>query len=60
MVDFICMGLLDLQGAKNENYKMKILSHSGSRTNDPLNYKATIVPVRLSDLIILYYRYFKT
>ena len=24
MVDFIWMGLLDLQGAKTENYKMKI------------------------------------
>ena len=23
MVDFICMGLLGLQGAKTENYKMK-------------------------------------
>ena len=23
MVDFICMGLLDLQGVRTENYKMK-------------------------------------
>ena len=29
--DFICMGLLGLQGAKTENYKMKILAHTGTR-----------------------------
>ena len=34
MVDFICMGKLGLQGAKTENYKMKILAHSGIRTHD--------------------------
>ena len=34
--DFICMGLLGLQGAKTENYKMKkILAHTGTRTHDP-------------------------
>ena len=31
MVDFICMGLLDLW---TENYKMKSLSHSAIRTRD--------------------------
>ena len=34
MVDFICIGLLDLWGARTENYKMKSLSHSGIRTRD--------------------------
>ena len=35
MVDFICMGKLGLQGAKTENYKMKNIAHSGTRTHDP-------------------------
>ena len=33
--DFIYMGLLGLQGAKTENYKMKILAHTGTLTHDP-------------------------
>ena len=35
MVDFNCIGKLGLQGAKTENYKMKILAHSGAQTYDP-------------------------
>ena len=37
MVDFICMGLLDLLWARTENYKMENLAHSalsGIRTRD--------------------------
>ena len=34
-VDFICMGKRGLQGAKTENYKIKTLDHSGTRTHDP-------------------------
>ena len=29
MVDFICMGLLELKGAQSENYKMQNVAHSG-------------------------------
>ena len=32
MVDFICMGLLDLWWAWTENYNLKILAHSWIRT----------------------------
>ena len=32
MVDFICMYLLNLWGVRIQNYKMKILTHSGIRT----------------------------
>ena len=35
MVGFINMDKLELQGAKTENYKMKIFAHSGTRTHDP-------------------------
>ena len=35
IVDFICMGLLEMQGGKTENYKMKNLANSGTRTHYP-------------------------
>ena len=34
MVDFICIGLLDLFRTRTENYKRKIHTHSGIRTRD--------------------------
>ena len=40
--DFICMGLLGLQGAKTENYKMKNFAQSGTRTHDP--WFSSLVP----------------
>ena len=42
--DFICMGLLGLQGTKTENYnwKWKILAHTGTRTHDP--WFSSLVP----------------
>ena len=36
MVNFICEGLLVLTGTQSENFKLKNLSHSGTRTHDPL------------------------
>ena len=35
MVDFICMGFFELQGAEERITKLKILAHSGDRTQDP-------------------------
>ena len=34
IVDFNCMGLLDLWGARTENYKMIFFAHSEFRTRD--------------------------
>ena len=34
MVDFICMGLLDIRAAQIDNYTIKILAHTGIRTRD--------------------------
>ena len=36
MVDFICIGILALQGAEARITKWKIRVHSGNRTHDPL------------------------
>ena len=36
MVNFICEGLLVLTGTQSENFKLKNLSHSGTRIHDPL------------------------
>ena len=52
MVDFICIGLLELQVAKNET---PCPQRANSRH---LNHKATVVIIRLSDLI--YHRQFQT
>ena len=35
MIDIICLGLLDLQGARSENCKMKNLCLIEVRTHDP-------------------------
>ena len=35
IIDFVCIGLLDLSGARNENYKIKTnLANSGIRTRE--------------------------
>ena len=34
LIDFICMGLLDLWGAQAEIYKVKNIARSGIRTRD--------------------------
>ena len=40
--DFICIGLLGLQGAKPRITKWKILAHTGTRTHDP--WFSSLVP----------------
>ena len=35
MVDFICMGLLQVQAAKTQNYKWKVLSTAGLELTTP-------------------------
>ena len=48
MVDLICIGLLELQGPKTENYKMR--KSCPQRTSDlrPLNHKSSAISLRLS------------
>ena len=58
MVDFICMGILELQGAKTQNYKMTNSCPQRDSNSRSLIYKATTVTVRLSGLI--HYQQFKT
>ena len=45
MVDFICMGILKLQGAEARITKWKIIVHSGTRTHDPLIVKRPPLPL---------------
>ena len=47
MVDFICMGLLDLKGARTENYKMQNSCQSGIRTRNLPHTKQTRSVLRL-------------
>ena len=56
--DFICMGLLGLQGAKTENYKMKNSCPYRDSNSRPLILKLSAFSMRLSSLI--YKRKFKT
>ena len=56
--DFICMGLLGLQGAKTENYKMKNSCPYRDSNSRPLILKSSAFSMRLSSLI--YKREFKT
>ena len=62
MLDFICMGPVDLSGArrKRKNTKWKILAHSGTRTHNPeisslmlyqLSYPGLLYAVYLNGLI---------
>ena len=51
--DFICMGLLGLQGAKTENYKLKMKNACPYRESNsrPLILKSSALSMRLSSLI---------
>ena len=49
--DFICTGLLGLQGAKTENYKIKILAHTETRTHGrPVILKSSALSMILAIL----------
>ena len=51
MIDFICMGLLQLQGAQTENYKVENYSPQRNSNSRLLNHKVTTVTIKLSDRI---------
>ena len=51
MVDFICIGLLDLWGARTENYKMKNASPQWDSNPGPSAYEANALSVELLELI---------
>ena len=51
MVDFICMGLLDLFGTRTENYKMKNSCPQWDSNPGPSAYAANALSVELSELI---------
>ena len=69
MLDFICMGPVDLLGAhqKRQNTKWKILAHSGTRTHKPevwsmmlyrLSYPGLLKAVYFNDHIsYMYFQY---
>ena len=50
MVDFICMGLLDLWGARTENYNMKNSCPQWDSNPGPYAYEANALSVQLSEL----------
>ena len=54
MLDFICMGPVDLSGArrKRKNTKSKILAHSGTRTHNPEISKSDALPTELAGLVV--------
>ena len=52
MVDFICMGLLDLWGARTENYKMKHFCPQWDSNPGPSAYEPNALSVELLELII--------
>ena len=54
MVDFICTGLLGLQGAKNENYKMKNSCPYRDSNLRSLILKANALSIAPSSLIYKY------
>ena len=51
MVDFICMGLLDLFGTQTENFKMKNSCQQRDSNPGPSAYKANALSVELLELI---------
>ena len=53
MVDFIYMGLLDLGGARTENYKMKISCPQWNSNPGPSAYEANALSVVLLELITI-------
>ena len=57
MIDFICTGLLNLQGAKTENNKMKNSCPYRDLNSRPLIIKSSALSIALCSLI--YKRQFK-
>ena len=55
MVDFICMGLLDLWGARTVNYKMKNSCQQWDSNPGPPTYERIALRVELLDLINIDY-----
>ena len=51
MVDFICMGLLDLFGTRTENYKMKNSCPYWDSNPGPSTYEANALSVELLELL---------
>ena len=51
MVDFICMGLLDLRWARTENYKIKNSCPQWDSNQGPSAYDASTLSVELLELI---------
>ena len=51
MVDFICMGLLELLGARTGNYKMKNSCLQWDSNSEPSAYEANALTIALQDLI---------
>ena len=54
MVDFICMGFLDLQGTEPRITKLKSIAHSGTRTHDPWIVKLLLLPLGHHTLFTIY------
>ena len=46
LTDFICMGYLELQGAKTKNYKMKNSWPQRDSNSRPLNHKSSVVSIK--------------
>ena len=55
MVDFICMGLLDLGWARTENYKIKNSCPEWDSNPGPSAYEPIVLSVELLDLIKIDY-----
>ena len=51
MVDFICMGLIDLRGARTENYKKKKNCPEWDSNPELYAYKANALSIELLQLI---------
>ena len=45
MVDFICMGLLELQGMRRKNYKLKNSCAQWDSSSAPSAYEADALPI---------------
>ena len=56
MVDFICMGLLDLFGTRTENYKMKNSFPQWDSNPGPSAYEANALSVEVLELINIDHR----
>ena len=51
MVDFICIGLLDLRGVRTKNYKMKNSCPQCDSNPEPSAYEANALSAELLELI---------